>query len=83
MSRDVPSSQLHAPFGHGAEVVALPVGVRLNFAPGCVVAKVEDAEMVDRFLDAVAGSDEKNACGFGVRSVRSIEYGRSHVHGGF
>ena len=45
-----------------------------------MVAEVEDAEMVDRFLDAVAGSDEKNACRFGVRSN---EYGRSHVHGDF
>ena len=48
-----------------------------------MVAEVEDAKMVDGFLDAVAGSDEKNARRFGVGSVGSNEYGRSHVHGGF
>jgi hypothetical protein len=53
--------------------------MRLNLAPFGMIAEVEGAEVVDRFADSVAGADDKNPCGFGVRSVRTNS-GRRHIH---
>jgi hypothetical protein len=74
---------LNAPFGHGAEEVVFSGGVRLDFAPFCVVAEVQDAEVVYGFLDAAAGADEKDARGFCDCSDGTVNRILGHVHGGF
>ncbi len=54
--------------GQGAEKVTRSIGMRLNSTPVRVIAECEGAELIDRFVDAFAGADDENACGFIVRT---------------
>jgi hypothetical protein len=50
---------LHPPLGHGAEKVAGTIRMGLDFAPFGVIAKVQNAEVIDRFSNSIAGADQK------------------------
>jgi hypothetical protein len=46
-----------------------------------MIAKMKRAKLVDRFLDALAGTNDKNANGFGDRGARAIDP-VSNIHDG-
>jgi hypothetical protein len=76
-SRD---SSLHPPLSHGAEKVAGTIRMVLDFAPFGVITEVENAEMIDRFTNAIASADQKKPRGFSVRSGGTNGW-RCHIHG--
>jgi hypothetical protein len=53
----------------------------LDFAPFRMIAKMQRTEMIDRFLDALAGADDKDAHGVCDRSARTI-HESSNIHDG-
>ncbi len=71
---------LNAPFGHGAEEVVFASGVRLDFAPFCMVAEAQGAEVVYCLLDVAATADEKMTQGFCVGAWGSNDWVFANVH---